>query len=172
MARTVAVLPAGSRLTDFVSLGVVAKSFPEPLIRGILDMTGTASQRHRDLPAHVVVYYVIALGLYMQCSYLEVLRMLVEGVRWLAGPGVKSTLPGKSAITQARARLGMAPLRVLYEAVVRPVATRETVGAYFGEHGWDDVRCRGHGGECAAFRAARLLAWRERSPEDALAGAC
>src|SRR3970040_376377 len=131
MARTVAVLPAGSRLTDFVSLGVVAQSFPEPLIRGILDMTGRESQRERDLPAHVVVYYVIALGLYMQCSYREVLRMLVEGVRWLAGPDVKATLPGKSAITQARARLGMAPLRVLYEAVVRPIATKATIGAHF-----------------------------------------
>lgn len=133
MARTVAVLPAGSRLTDFVSLGVVAKSFPEPLIRGILDMTGRGSQRERDLPAHVVVYYVIALGLYMQCSYREVLRTLVEGVRWLAGPGVNTKLPGRSAIAQARSRLGELPLRVLYDTVVGPVATRETAGAYFRE---------------------------------------
>jgi hypothetical protein len=131
MARTTAVLPAGSRLTDFISLGLVAKSFPEPLIRRILELTERESQRERDLPAHVVVYYVIALALYMQCSYREVLRTLVEGVRWLAGPGVGVKLPGKSAIAQARVRLGVAPLRVLYETVARPVATRETVGAHF-----------------------------------------
>jgi hypothetical protein len=120
----------------------VATSFPEPVIRRILDLTERASQRERDLPAHVMVYYVIALGLYMQCSYREVLRTLVEGVRWLAGPEVKATLPGKSAIAQARARLGVAPLRVLYETVVRPVATRGTAGAYF-RHRWRVVSLDG-----------------------------
>ena len=43
--------------------------------------------RERDLPAHVVVYYVIALALYMQASYREVLRCLLEGIQWLLGPG-------------------------------------------------------------------------------------
>ena len=34
-------------------------------------------------PAQVIVYYVIALTLYMQVSYREVLRCLLEGVKWL-----------------------------------------------------------------------------------------
>ena len=38
------------------------------------------------MPAHVVIYYVIALSLYMQSSCREVLRCLLEGVQWLAGP--------------------------------------------------------------------------------------
>ena len=63
MARTVAVLPEGSRITDYVSLGVISKTFPAERIRAVLKATGKASIRERDLPAHVVVYYVIALAL-------------------------------------------------------------------------------------------------------------
>jgi hypothetical protein len=63
MARTVAALPAGSRITDYISLGVIAKFFPMERIREILVQTKRASVRERDLPAQVVVYYVIALAL-------------------------------------------------------------------------------------------------------------
>ena len=86
MARTVATLPAGSRITDYISLGVIAKTFPLGKVHAVLAATGTASVRQRDLPAHVVVYYVIALALYMQSSYREVLRCLLEGVQWLLDP--------------------------------------------------------------------------------------
>src|SRR5206468_10095469 len=83
MARTLAELPAGSRITDYISLGVIAKFFPVEKIREVLEQTKRASVRERDLPAHVVVYYVIALALYMRSSYREVLRCLLEGVQWL-----------------------------------------------------------------------------------------
>ena len=88
MARTVAALPAGSRITDYISLGVIAKFFPLHKVREVLVRTSRASVRERDLPAHVVVYYVIALALYMRSSYREVLRCLLEGVQWLLDPSV------------------------------------------------------------------------------------
>lgn len=68
MARTLAALPEGSRTTDYISLGVISRTFPLKRVRAVLAATGKASQRERDLPAHVVVYYAIALALYMQCS--------------------------------------------------------------------------------------------------------
>ena len=83
MARTVASLPSGSRITDYISLGVVARFFPREKVNAVLKQTGRASLRERDLPAHVVVYYVIALALYMRSSYREVLRCLLEGIGWL-----------------------------------------------------------------------------------------
>ena len=67
MARTVAVLPEGSRITDYVSLGVISKTIPAERIRAALKTPGKASMRERDLPAHVVVCYVIALTLSMHC---------------------------------------------------------------------------------------------------------
>ncbi len=56
MARAVAGLPKGSRITDFISLGVVAKTFPMKTMKSVLASTGKESIRQRDLPAHVVVY--------------------------------------------------------------------------------------------------------------------
>jgi hypothetical protein len=107
MPRTVAELPTGSRITDYISLGVLAKTFPLRKIQAILERFGKASIRERELPAHVVVYYVIALALYMQSSYREVLRCLLEGVQWLAGPTRRIKVTGKSGISQARKRLGL-----------------------------------------------------------------
>ena len=131
MARTTAVLPAGQRITDYISLGVIAKYFPRQVIDGVLKQTKRESMRERDLPAHVVVYYVIALALYMQSSYREVLRCLLEGLYWLADPSLVPRVAGKSGISQARTRLGAAPLRTLYETVARPVAGEKTRGAWY-----------------------------------------
>jgi hypothetical protein len=131
MARTVATLPAGSRITDYISLGVIAKYFPLEKVHAVLKKTGRASMRERDLPAHVVVYYVIALALYMRSSYREVLRCLLEGVQWLLNPSLPVKVAGKSGISQARTRLGPEPLKQLYEAVVTPIAGRDTKGAWY-----------------------------------------
>jgi Insertion element 4 transposase N-terminal/Transposase DDE domain len=133
MARTIATLPAGSRVTDFISLGVIAKTFPVDKVHALLQATGKTSVRQRDLPAHVMVYYVIALALYMHSSCREVLRCLLEGVQWLH-PSVKVKVAGKSGISQARARLGWQPVRQLHDEVVRPIATQTTRGAWY--RGW------------------------------------
>lgn len=131
MARTIATLPSGSRITDYISLGVVAKFVPAEKVREVLRQTRRDSVRERDLPAHVVVYYVIALALYMRSSYREVLRCLLEGVQWLLDPSVKVKVAGKSGISQARSRLGSEPLQKLYEAVVGPIAQPQTKGAWY-----------------------------------------
>ena len=131
MARTVAALPAGSRITDYISLGVIAKFFPIEKIREILQQTKRASVRERDLPAHIVVYYVIALALYMRSSYREVLRCLLEGVQWLLDPSARIKVAGKSGISQARSRLGVEPLKRLYAAVVVPIAEKRTRGGWY-----------------------------------------
>jgi Insertion element 4 transposase N-terminal/Transposase DDE domain len=131
MARTVASLPAGSRITDYISLGVIAKYFPPEKVHAVLEKTGRASRRERDLPAHVVMYYVIALALYMRSSYREVLRCLLEGVQWLLDPSSTVKVAGKSGISQARSRLGAEPVRALYESVVTPMAERQTKGAWY-----------------------------------------
>jgi len=131
MARTVATLPAGSRITDYISLGVIAKFFPLEKVREALHQTNRASLRERDLPAHVVVYYVIALALYMRSSYREVLRCLLEGVQWLLDPSATVKVAGKSGISQARSRLGTEPLKKLYETVVTPIAEKRTQGAWY-----------------------------------------
>jgi hypothetical protein len=132
MARVPASLPAGIRVSDHISLGVIARTFPPGEVRRVLAETGRASERERDLPAHVMVYYAIALALYAGSGTREVLRCLLEGLRWLWGAEAVR-VAGKSGISQARTRLGEAPLRRLYERVVRPVATPATKGAWYRE---------------------------------------
>ena len=130
MARSVASLPNGTRLSDFITLGVIARFIPLPVVFDVLRKNGKESKRIRDLPAHLVVYYVIALALFMQVSYREVLRCIVDGIRWLRiGGPVK--IPGKSGISQARSRLGADVLEQLHDHVVHPVATKATKGAWY-----------------------------------------
>jgi hypothetical protein len=130
MARPPAGLPAGIRLSDHISLGVIAKTFPPDRVQRVLADTGRASERERDLPARVMVYYVIALALYTPASTREVLRCLLEGLRWLWGAEAVK-VAGKSGISQARTRLGEEPLRRLHDQLVQPVATRATRGAWY-----------------------------------------
>ena len=137
MARTPARLPNGTRISDYVTLGVLTTTVPAGLIDAVLADTGRQSRRQRQLPARLVVYYVMALALYAQASYGEVLRCLLEGVRWLRLKGADPALADKSAITKARIRLGAAPLM----AAVRPRGrarwpSRTRRGPGTGAAGW------------------------------------
>ena len=131
MTRTIAALPKGSRITDYISLGVISKTFPLEKVNAILQRTGKISQRQRDLPAHVVIYYVLALTLFMQVSYREVLRCLLEGIEWLKMPGTQIKVTGKSGISQARTRLGSNPVKELHDEIVKPIAGSDTPGAWY-----------------------------------------
>ena len=131
MARTIAELPKGTRITDYISLGVLTTTFPLSQVRAVLAAQKKTSRRQRDLPAHVVVYYVIALALFMQVSYREVLRCLLEGLVWLLGPGQTVKITGKSGISQARSRLGWEVMQQLHDEVVKPLAVETTKGAWY-----------------------------------------
>ena len=151
MARSADGMANGSRISDYVSLGVVAKAFPAEMVREVLRETGKQSVRERALPAHVVVYYVIALALYMQVSCREVLRCLLEGIEWLSKTNLKAQVAGKSGISQARGRLGAEPMMRLHDAVVSPVATKQTKGAWY--KGWRLVSLDGSTLDVADTRA-------------------
>lgn len=137
MARTLAELPKGSRITDHISLGVLANTFPKEVINQILREQGKESKRHRDLPNHVVVYYAIALALYMEVSCREVLRCLLEGIKWLSGPQARIKVAGRSGISQARIRLGSDPLKALHDQIIMPIsvknASRTTKGSWYSK---------------------------------------
>ena len=135
MARTAAVLQDGARITDHISLGVIAKTFPLDTVRSVLRETGKDGKRNRDLPAHVVVYYTIAMALFMQVSCREVLRCLLEGAQWLMGRDAQVKIATRGGIARARARVGSEPLEALHDAVVVPIAVkgtkRTTRGAWY-----------------------------------------
>ena len=129
MARTKAVLPAGTRIADYLSVGLLAQVCPLAKIHQILHETGKQSQRQRDLPAHGVVYYVLALGLYMGVAYEEVLRLTLEAMSFLGSP-IKREI-NKSALSQARSRLSWQVMERLADECLMPIAQPHTKGAWF-----------------------------------------
>jgi hypothetical protein len=126
------VKPASDeRLPDHISIGVLTRVFPPDLVDRVVAEAGRVEQRQRLLPARVVVYYVLALALFAECSYEEVMRQLVEGLAWSSGWQRTWEVPSKVAIVKARRRLGSEPLELLFGAVASPLATEATRGAFY-----------------------------------------
>jgi hypothetical protein len=126
------VKPEGDqRLSDHVALGVLTTTFPPGLVDEVVGASGRGERRTRLLPARLVVYYVLAMTLFSSASYEEVMRSLTEGLAWASGWRARWTVPSKSAIFQARARLGVAPLAELFARACGPLATAGTPGAFY-----------------------------------------
>lgn len=113
-----------------VSIGSLSKFFPQHVVESILRASGREGRRRRKLPALDLVYYVIALGLHASEGCRSVLRRVLLSRRARDAEEIER-LCSDSAITQGRTRLGWQPLRALYEVVVRPIATRASIGAWF-----------------------------------------
>jgi len=131
MARTRKALPARVDVAHLISAGVLASVCPRSLIEQVLADTGKASQRERLLPAPAVVYYVMALALWREAPLEEVLRVVCEGLQWLGGGEAAAVQASKSAISQARTRLGPQVMRQLAERVLRPLAVPGAPGAWY-----------------------------------------
>lgn len=113
-----------------IDLDAMTTTFPLADVNQILDELGRREKRRRKLPAELVVYLVIALGLMVSTGAKEVLRRLLDQVRereWLGGVPIAS----EAAITKARKRLGAEPIRTLFEQVARPIGKRTTRGCWF-----------------------------------------
>jgi hypothetical protein len=114
-----------------VALGVLTRTFPPSVVDEVVAATGKAERRQRLLPARLMVYYVLAMTLFSQAGYEEVMRSLVEGLSWQSGWKRSWQVPSKSAIFQARTRLGVEPLRVLFDRACVPLARPSTPGGFY-----------------------------------------
>ena len=123
---------SGRRLSDLVSVGVLCRTFPPELVDEVIAEAGRTEQRHRSLPARSMAYFAIGMALHSEGSYEDVLGLLTDGLSWSTGEDEPVRLPSKSAIFQARARLGFEPMQALFGRVAVPVATAATPGAWCG----------------------------------------
>lgn len=121
-----------AKLSDRISIGVLAKVFPRDLVDEVVAETGRTEKRSRKLPARVVVYYVIALGLFFGEAYGEVIRRLVWGLRFTRAWSEEWKIPTASAISQARARLGEEPLKELFHRAAVPIASGASRASWYG----------------------------------------
>jgi transposase IS4-like protein/DDE family transposase len=116
-------------LTDRISIGVLARVVPRDLVDEVLAETGRREKRSRLLPAHVVVYFIIAMAIFRD-GYEEVVRKMVDGLRFLRNWRDTWRVPTTGAISQARDRLGEAPMKALFDRVAVPLAKPGTPGAW------------------------------------------
>jgi hypothetical protein len=118
------------RLSDLVSVGVLTRVFPPELVDEVIAEVGRTERRHRSLPARVMAYFSIGMALYSEGSYEDVLAQLTDGLSWVSGWAETYVPPSKSAIFQARVRLGAEPLAALFERVARPIGGEQTPGVW------------------------------------------
>jgi len=118
------------RLSDLVSVGVLTRVFPPGLVDEVIAGAGRTEQRHRALAARVMAYFSIGMALYSEGSYEDVLAQLTDGLSWASGWQELYSPPSKSAIFQARARLGSEPLAALFERVAQPIGGEATPGVW------------------------------------------
>lgn len=85
-----------------------------------MQATGAASIRRRRLPAEQVVWLVIALAMYRHGSMSEMIDSLD-----LALPHESAPFVSKSAVAQARQRIGEAPLAWLFEQTAQAWTTQD-----------------------------------------------
>ncbi|MEU6325638.1 IS4 family transposase [Streptomyces sp. NPDC047009] len=107
-------------------LGELTQVVDFALVDAVLEETGTRERRLRLLPSRVVVYFVLALALFEDCSYRGVWGKLVAGLEGLA-----LVRPAVSSLSRARRRIGAAPLRRMFEILAGPVAHRGQAGSFW-----------------------------------------
>jgi hypothetical protein len=113
-----------------MGLGGLSARFERDLLEEVLNRTGRREKRSRRLPAHVMIRYLIAMGLFFTESYDEVMRRLVGNLRKLGSWSDDWQVPTASAITQARQRLGAEAMRALFERACVPLAGPGSKGAW------------------------------------------
>lgn len=133
MARTRKSPPETVDVAHLISTAILASASPRALIDEVLAQTGRASQRERLLPAPAVVYYVmaLALALWREAPLEAVLRVVCEGLQRLGGGEAGAVQASKSAISQARTRLGAEAMEQLAQRVLRPIARPGAPGAWY-----------------------------------------
>jgi len=117
-------------LEDRISVGLLARAFPRSMVEAVIEAAGAREKRVRMLPAWLVVYYALALALFMDMGGGRVMRKLAGTLAW-AARGVTVVTPSEEALSRARNRLGPVPLRLLFEQVAGPLATTATPGGFW-----------------------------------------
>jgi hypothetical protein len=132
MARTKTNISGGARLADFLTVGFLAMNCPLDKVKQALEQHEAHSKRRRGLPHEVLVYFVMAMCLYANVAYEEVLRLVVEGLRHLLGDEeLGNLIVSKGAISQARGQVGAEPLKHLYREQVRPHGPKGMPGVFY-----------------------------------------
>jgi hypothetical protein len=117
---------------DPLLLEALARHITSDLVEAALTGTnGRRKRRRRKIPAAATLWLVIAIGLWGDADVPALWRQVVGTLAslWRAARGARP--PCKSALSQARSRLGPRPARRLFKSMAQPLATTQTRGAVY-----------------------------------------
>jgi len=118
------------RLTDVVSVGLLAKVFPGEVVDEVIAACGRTELRRRSLPARSMAYFAIGMALHSDGSYEDVLGLITDGLAWADRGDDERPLASKAAVAKARNRLGFEPMEMLFSRVAQPLARKATPGSW------------------------------------------
>jgi hypothetical protein len=101
-------------------IGELTRIVPFEMVDAVLAETRARQRRVRDLPSRVVVYLLLAAGLFADLGYGQVWTRMIAGLGGSGGLSV--AVPTAGALAQARRRIGVAPLRALFDLLRGPAA--------------------------------------------------
>jgi len=108
-------------------LGELTRIVPFELADAVLEEEGGLERRVRLLPSRCGLYFLLAMCLFPEPSYLGVWGRLTAGLRALRVPA-----PSGRALRDLRRRVGAAPVRRLFEVLAGPLGQPRTPGIMFG----------------------------------------
>jgi len=112
-------------------LEAISQFISPTIIHAVLVHAGRQSRRIRRLPATAVVWLVIAIGIWSDLDVPALWRQVVGALRSLFLVLALRRPPAKSALSQARTRLGPRPMRQLFVQTAGPIASDRTRGAFY-----------------------------------------
>jgi hypothetical protein len=116
--------------SEAVSLNALGQAIPQATVEAVVTDLGVEEQRVRKLPAVVTLLLCIAMGLFTNIALEQVLVKMVKGLRYIWPDDEDYQTANRSAICQARQRLGSRPVWELFHRVCKPRATEQTPGAF------------------------------------------
>ncbi len=127
MDEELIALPVGETARILDRLLLLEKIIGPQHVRQALDDTGCFDSRRCFLSREVIFWVVLAMGILTEMP----IRQVFKYARRLRPD---EATPDRSSLCLARQRLGLAPLRRLFQLLVRPLATLQTPGAFY--HDW------------------------------------
>ncbi|WP_395295038.1 transposase domain-containing protein [Kitasatospora hibisci] len=115
-------------------MGILAEAFPVEIVREAIESCGRLEKRQRLLPAQTVVYFVLAMCLFPQLGYTDVMRLVTPSRIVMSEKRRPPPAPTTAAIGRARLRLGPEPLKELFHRLCRPAPGTCDGDVYRGRH--------------------------------------
>jgi hypothetical protein len=110
-------------------LGELTQVVPFDLVDAVLAETGARERRLRALPSRAGIYFMLALGLFPRKGYRGVWAELTAAL-----DGLGLAAPSPKALRDLRRRIGIAPVRALFEVLAGPLGQLRTPGVLFGRY--------------------------------------